>query len=92
MPVNMLVSAADKQQTAGDLLLFRLCAVIHGQCRTRQTKDHEDELTGEIAGRIRTEMHGVRIGQLSKEDVLTALDQLSADFHRTATAVCQNGR
>lgn len=29
-------------------------------------------------------MHGVRIGQLSKEDVLTALDQLSADFHRTA--------
>ena len=73
-----------QKQTAGNLFLFRFCALIHSKSRTRKTKDHKDKFTGEIAGCVSTEMNNTRISQLSKEDVLTALYQLSGNFHCSA--------
>ena len=70
-----------EEQSACDLFLFGACAVVHSECRTRQTEDHKDELTGEVARCIRTEMCDIRRGELREEDVLTALDELSVDHH-----------
>ena len=74
-----------QQQASGAPLFFRLGAVVHGQCRTGQTKDHENKFPGKISGGIGAEMcHIGRIRQLGKENILAPLDQLAAHLHGTA--------
>ena len=75
-----------EEQSARDLFLFGACAMVHRESRTRQAEDHEDELTGEVARGICTEMCDIRRGELREEDVLTALDELSVDHHGAADA------
>ena len=73
-----------EQKSTGLFFLLRLCSLVHSQCRTRQTKDHKDKLTGEIPACICAEMNGRRICQLGKENVLSAFDHFSCHFHGTA--------
>ena len=57
-----------EQKSACLFFLLRLCSLVHSQCRTRQTEDHKDKLTGEIPACICAEMNGRRISQLGKEN------------------------
>ena len=75
-----------QEQAAGNLFLFRFCRAVHGKGSAGETEDHEDEFTREVASSIGTEVSDVRRGQLSKEDVLAALDELAVDHHRAADA------
>ena len=74
-----------KKKTAGSFFLLRFCTLIHSQSCSRETKDHKDKLTREIPGCICAEMCNIcRISKLCKENILSALNHLSGNFHRTA--------
>lgn len=81
-----------QEQAAGNLFLFRFCRAVHGKGSAGETEDHEDEFTREVASSIGTEVSDVRRGQLSKEDVLAALDELAVDHHRAADAGLPEGQ
>src|SRR5699024_9497065 len=64
------------------LLWFR--TAVHGKCRSRKTEDHENKLSGEVSGSICTKMYSTWICQLSKENILSSLYQLSCHFHSSS--------
>ena len=68
-----------QEQTACDLLLFRLCTLVHCQSCAGKTEHHEGELTGHETGRLDREDGGGLGGQLGEEDVLRTGDGHTVD-------------
>ena len=66
-----------EQQAAHHLAVFRPGAAVHGQSSARQAENHQGELTAHEAGSGHGEVLNAGGGQLGKEDVLSALHQVS---------------
>ena len=73
-----------EQQASNHLFLFRTSRTVHGKCRSRQTEDHERELTGHKACCRNGKFCG-RLGcQFCEEDVLRTGNHVAVDHHGTA--------
>ena len=73
-----------EEQAARSLLAVILGAQVHGEGRTGEGEDVEDELAGEAPGARGREVRDGGVGELREEDVLGAVDHLAGYLHGTA--------